>query len=47
MKINFVKSNMMVVGVEEEETNILARLFYCKIGISLLPYLGIPLYHVK
>jgi hypothetical protein len=47
MKINFDKSNLMVVGLDEEETSLFAMLFYCKVGDFPFTYLGIPLHYNK
>ena len=47
MKINFDKSNLMVVGLEEEDSNRFARLFCCKVGSFPFTYLGIPLHYNK
>lgn len=47
MKINFDKSNLMVVGLDEEETNLFAMLFCCKVGDFPFTYLGIPLHYNK
>jgi len=40
MKINLDKSNLMVVGLEEEESNLFARLFCFKVGDFPFTYLG-------
>ena len=47
MKINFDKSDMIGLGLEEEETMLFARLFCCKVGSFPFNYLGIPLHFQK
>lgn len=46
-KINYEKSDLMTIGLEEEGINLYARLFCCKIGSFPLKYLGIPLHYAK
>jgi len=40
-------TSLMVVGLEEEEANMFARLFCCKVGNFPFSYLGIPLHFHK
>jgi len=47
MKINFEKSNLVALGLEEEESNLFARLFCCKVGDFPFNYLGVPLHYNK
>ena len=44
MKINYNKSDLLTLGLEEEENLALARLFCCKIGNFPIKYLGVPLH---
>jgi hypothetical protein len=47
MKINYDKSDMLGLGLEEEETLMFARLLCCKVGSFPFNYLGIPLHYQK
>jgi hypothetical protein len=40
MKINYDKSDLLTIGVEEERVNELAKIFYCKIDDFPIKYLG-------
>ena len=44
MKINYNKSDLLTLGLEEEENLALARLFCCNIGNFPIKYLGVPLH---
>ena len=47
MKINYEKSDLIGVGLEESELNLFANLFCCKIGSFPITYLGVPLHYTK
>jgi hypothetical protein len=47
MKINYSKSDLMTINLEEEEGNNYATIFCCKIGKFPLKYLGVPLHYEK
>jgi hypothetical protein len=47
MKINYNKSDLVPVNLEEEETKMYARIFYFKLGSFPFKYLGVPLHHEK
>ena len=42
MKINYDKSDLLTVGLEEDQANEFARLFCCKKGEFPIKYLGFP-----
>ena len=42
MKINYDKSDLLTVGLEEDHANEFARLFCCKKGEFPIKYLGVP-----
>jgi hypothetical protein len=42
LKINYEKSELFVVGVEDEERIRVANLFNCKVGSFPTKYLGVP-----
>jgi hypothetical protein len=45
MKINYHKSDLVPINLEEEETQLYGRVFCCK--LRSFPYLGVPLHHEK
>jgi hypothetical protein len=47
MKINYGKSDMIPVKLDEEETQQYAMIFCCKIGSFPFKYLGVPLHYDK
>ena len=47
MKINYNKSDLLTLGLEEAENNNYARLFCCNIGSFPIKYLGVPLHFAK
>jgi hypothetical protein len=47
MKINYNKSDLVPMNLDEEETLQYAKIFWCKIGEFSFKYLGVPLHHKK
>jgi hypothetical protein len=47
MKINFHKSDLTPLNLEEEETQEYAKILYCKVGSFPFRYLGVPLHYEK
>ena len=47
MKINFDKSDLLTVGLDEDQANEFARLFCCKRCDFPIKYLGVPLHFNK
>jgi hypothetical protein len=47
MRINFHKSDLTPVNLDEEETQNYAQIFCCKIGAFPFTYLGVPLHYEK
>jgi hypothetical protein len=47
MKINYDKSDMLIVGLDEDQANEFARLFCCKRRDFPIKYLGVPLHYNK
>ena len=47
MRINYEKSDMIGVGLDEDELNAFANLFCCKVGTFPITYLGVPLHFNK
>jgi hypothetical protein len=47
MKINYNKSDLLVVGVDEDRANEFARIFCCKRSEFPIKYLGVPLHFAK
>ena len=47
MKINYDKSDLLTIGLMEDEENDMARIFCCKKGEFPLKYLGVPLHRSK
>ena len=47
LKINYDKSDLVTIGMEEEETRAWAQTLCCKIGSFPFKYLGVPLHHTK
>ena len=47
MKINYDKSDILTIGMDDERINEFARVFCCKIGDFPLKYLGVPLHFFK
>jgi hypothetical protein len=47
MKINYHKSDMTAINLDEGEINQFAKVFCCKIGTFPFKYLGVPLHHDK
>jgi hypothetical protein len=42
MKINYSKSDLTTINLEEEDSNNNAKIFCCKIGKFPCKYLGVP-----
>jgi hypothetical protein len=47
MKMNYNKSDLTAINLEEGETTHFAKVFCCKIGTFPFKYLGVPLPHEK
>jgi hypothetical protein len=47
MKINYSKSDMTTINLDEDESANYAKIFYCKLGNFPFKYLGVPLHHEK
>lgn len=47
LRINYQKSEVFVLGVEEEERGSIANQFNCAVGSFPLKYLGIPVSPTK
>jgi hypothetical protein len=47
MKINYNKSDMVPINLEEDEIQVYARTFCCKLGSFPFKYLAVPLHHEK
>jgi hypothetical protein len=47
MKINYHKSDMTPIYLDEEEIHQMAQIFCCKLGSFPFKYLGVPLHHKK
>jgi hypothetical protein len=47
MKINYNKSDMVPVNLDEDEIQDYAKIFWCKLGPFPFKYLGVPLHHEK
>lgn len=47
MKINFDKSDLLTMGMDEERSNAFAKIFCCKRSEFPLKYLGVPLHYSK
>jgi hypothetical protein len=47
MKINYNKSNLIPVNLDEDETPICKKKNCCKIGEFPFKYLGVPLHYEK
>jgi len=47
MKINYDKSDLLVVGMEEDRANEFARILCCKRSNFPIKYLGVPLHFAK
>jgi hypothetical protein len=47
MRINYHKSELIPINLEEEETHDYAKIFYYKIGKFPFIYLGVPLHHER
>lgn len=46
-RINFNKSNIYTLNVEDNRTDDLSHIFGCPLGEFPLKYLGVPLHHSK
>lgn len=46
-KINYDKSDLLTIGIDEERVNELAKIFHCKVGNFVIKYLGVPLHFSK
>ena len=47
MRINFHKSELVVLNIEDEEANTISHLFGCPLGSLPMRYLGVPLHFDK
>jgi hypothetical protein len=47
MKINYIKSDLMPMNLDENETMGYAKIFCCKVDSSPFKYLGVPLHYEK
>lgn len=47
MKINYDKSDLLTIGMDEDSANQFAKLFCCKRSEFPIKYLGVPLYYTK
>jgi hypothetical protein len=47
MKINYHKSDLTLINLEEEESQSYSRIFCCKLGNFPFKYLGVPLHYDK
>jgi hypothetical protein len=47
MRINFDKSDILAIGVEESRTQNFSKIFCCKVGEFPIKYLGVPLHYTN
>lgn len=47
MKINYDKSDLITIGINEDRTNYFAKPFCCNRSNFPIKYLGVPLHHSK
>lgn len=47
MKINYDKSDLITMGLDEDSTNDFAKIFCCKKSDFAIKYLGMPLHYSK
>ena len=47
MKINYAKSDLLTLGMNEDENTEIAKVFCCKISSFPIKYLGVPLHYTK
>jgi len=47
MKINYDKSDLLTIGLDEDSTNAFAKILCCKISDFPIKYLGVPLHYSK
>jgi hypothetical protein len=47
MKINYEKSDLLTIGMDEDSTNAIAKSLCCKISAFPIKYLGVPLHYMK
>jgi hypothetical protein len=47
MKINYDKSDLLTIGMDEDSTNAFAKILCCKISEFPIKYLGVPLHYSK
>jgi hypothetical protein len=47
MKINYHKSDLTSINLDEDESNLYAQIFCCKLGKFPFTYLGVPLHYEK
>lgn len=47
LKINFLKSEVITMGMDQRESMRIANLLNCKLGGFLIKYLGLPVTHRK
>jgi hypothetical protein len=47
MRINYHKSDLLTINVDDAEANLFAQIFGCKLGEFPFTYLGVPLHFSK
>jgi hypothetical protein len=47
MEINYHKSDLTSINLDENESNLYAQIFCCKLGQFPFTYLGVPLHYEK
>jgi hypothetical protein len=47
MRINYHKSDLLTINVDDVDANLFAQIFGCKLGEFPFTYLGVPLYFSK
>ena len=47
MKINYDKSDLITIGLDEDRANCFAKIFCCKKSEFPIKYLGVPLHYTK
>jgi hypothetical protein len=47
MKINYPKSDLTTINLDEDESANYAKIFYYKLGTFPFKYLGVPLHYQK
>jgi hypothetical protein len=47
MKINYDKSDLLTIGLDEDDANCFVKIFCCKRSEFPIKYLGVPLHYIK